>query len=71
MPLTFLPYMILFLTTPNMLWHIFSSVSAINSKGNSSLALIHHAISCCRVTRQIRLLRRTKSLYLSRAASLQ
>ena len=34
MPLTFLPYMILFLTTPNM-WQSFSSVSAISSKGSS------------------------------------
>ena len=32
MPLTFLPYMILFLTTPNM-WQSFSSVSAISSNG--------------------------------------
>ncbi len=38
MPLTFLPYMILFLTTPNM-WQSFSSVSAISSKGSSRLAL--------------------------------
>src|SRR5690606_14352884 len=38
MPLTFFPYMILFLTTPIM-WHIFSSVSAINSNGSSSLVL--------------------------------
>ena len=38
MPLTFLPYMILFLTTPNM-WQSFSSVSAISSNGQFQVCL--------------------------------
>src|SRR6185369_2104001 len=65
-PLTFLPYMILFFTTPNM-WHIFSSVSAISSNGSSSLAL---KSSCdfmlSRDTPNTAAPALTKSLYLSR-----
>lgn len=66
MPLTFLPYMILFLTTPNM-WHIFSSVSAISSKGSSSLALKSSwDFMLSRETPNTVAPALTKSLYLSR-----
>src|SRR5256885_7209950 len=66
MPFTFLPYMILFLTTPNM-WHIFSSVSAMSSNGSSSFSL---KSSCdfmlSRETPNTVAPAFTKSLYLSR-----
>src|SRR6059058_2589318 len=66
MPLTFLPYMILFFTTPNM-WHIFSSVSAISSKGSSSLVLNSSCdFMLSRDTPNTTAPAFTKSLYLSR-----